>query len=397
VRLAHLADLHLGFRQFHRQTPQGTNQREDDVAAAFRAVMDDVIAARPDLVIIAGDLFHSVRPTNPAILTSFQQLRRLRDALPDAPIVVIGGNHDTPRSVETGAILRLFEAVAGITVFVHHAGRLDFPDLDLGMLCVPHAALFQDPRPPFVPESRRSHNLLMLHGEVMGILPGDRSWLDYGGALIDPGDLHVGQWSYVALGHYHVARPLPGAPNAWYCGSTEYVSPNPWGELRDEAAQGRAGQKGWLLVDLGREARVQFRPIVLARRLIDLPAIHGAGMAPGELDEAILSRVRGLQGGIDGQMVRQLIYDVPRPVARDLSHARIREFKSRALHYHLDIRRPQPAREAGVGSPGKRQTLIELVTDYLSRRPLDATVDRERLIALARGYVEQVQARPGEA
>ena len=71
MRLAHLADLHLGFRQFHRQTPQGTNQREEDVAAAFRVALDDVIAARPDLVLLAGDLFHSVRPTNPAILTSF--------------------------------------------------------------------------------------------------------------------------------------------------------------------------------------------------------------------------------------------------------------------------------------------------------------------------------------
>ena len=101
MRLAHLADVHLGFRQYHRQTPQGINQREADVAQAFRRAVGDVIAARPDVVIVAGDLFHSVRPVNAAILESFSQFRRLREGLPEAPIVLIGGNHDTPRSVET--------------------------------------------------------------------------------------------------------------------------------------------------------------------------------------------------------------------------------------------------------------------------------------------------------
>ena len=84
MKLAHLADVHLGFRQYHRQTPQGINQREADVAQAFRRAVDDVIAARPDLVVVAGDLFHSVRPINAAILDSFNQFRRLREGVPAA-------------------------------------------------------------------------------------------------------------------------------------------------------------------------------------------------------------------------------------------------------------------------------------------------------------------------
>ncbi len=99
MKLAHLADIHLGFRQHHRLTPQGINQREADVARAFRLVVDDVIDAAPDVVVIAGDLFNSVRPSNPAILHSFNQFRRLRLALPEAPVVIVAGNHDTPRSV----------------------------------------------------------------------------------------------------------------------------------------------------------------------------------------------------------------------------------------------------------------------------------------------------------
>src|SRR5213596_2465136 len=125
VKLAHLADLHLGFRQYDRQTLRGGNQREADVAEAFRRAVDDLLVQRPDLIVFAGDIFHSVRPTNPAILYLFQQLHRLRAGLPDAPIVLLAGTHDTPRSVETGTILRLYEAL-GVEVVVDQASYLTF-------------------------------------------------------------------------------------------------------------------------------------------------------------------------------------------------------------------------------------------------------------------------------
>src|SRR5207302_2677585 len=151
MRIAHLADLHLGFRQYYRQTSQGINQREADVALGFRRAVDGVIAAAPDLVLVAGDLFHSVRPTNPAILDAFNQIRRLRGSLPAAPVVVIAGDHDTPRSVETGTILKLFEAIEDVHVLVHDAKRLDLESLDLSLLCVPWAAFVGEGRPALEP------------------------------------------------------------------------------------------------------------------------------------------------------------------------------------------------------------------------------------------------------
>ena len=120
MKIAHIADPHLG--QFHRQTPGGINQREADVAAAFKAAIDGVIAARPDAVVVAGDLFHSVRPTNQAIVFAFRQFQRLRDALPDAPVILIAGNHDTPRSAETGSILGLFSEL-GVDVAATESRR----------------------------------------------------------------------------------------------------------------------------------------------------------------------------------------------------------------------------------------------------------------------------------
>ena len=140
MKLAHLADLHLGYRQYTRQTSQGINQREADVALAFRRALDDVVAQQPDLVVVAGDVFHSVRPTNTAILDAFRRFQDLRARLDGVPIVLVSGNHDTPRSAETGSILKLFEAIPGVHVVAHEPRRLVFAELETAVLCVPNVA-----------------------------------------------------------------------------------------------------------------------------------------------------------------------------------------------------------------------------------------------------------------
>ncbi len=391
MRLAHLADLHLGFRQHTRLTPQGINQREADVAQAFRRVLDDVAGARPDVVVIAGDLFHSVRPTNAAILDSFQQFRRFRTLLPDAPLIVVAGNHDTPRSVETGTILKLFEAVEGVHVAAHESRRLVFERLGLAVLCVPHTAWSHVPRPVVARDPTMGRNVLVTHREVEGVLPYEaQAALGYGAEPIRRADLHAAEFDYVALGHYHVATRVEA--NVYYAGGSEYVTTNPWGESAEQGVADAPGGKGWLLVELGKRLKVTFRPIPLARRVIDLEPIHGAGLAAAELDRAIGDRIAGVDGGIDGQIVRQVVYDVARLTARDLDHAAIRDSKTRALHYRLDLRRPASRREVGVGGAARRQTLPEVLDAYLRARPLPPEVPRERLVGLGRELLAEAEA-----
>jgi DNA repair exonuclease SbcCD nuclease subunit len=386
VKLAHIADPHLGVRQYHRQTPGGINQREADVAHAFRAAIDGVIAARPDAVVVAGDLFHSVRPTNAAIVFAFRHFQRLREALPDAPIVLIAGNHDTPRSVETGSILRLFEEL-GVDVAADEARRLEYPGLDLSVLAVPHQALVSGERPSLRPEGPGSHRVLVLHGEIEGVLPADRNSAEYGGALVGLRELGAESWSYVALGHYHVQHQV--APRAWYAGSLEYVSTNMWGELADEASEGIRG-KGWLLADLETGA-VTRMPVPLARPIIDLEPVRAEGLNSAGVNALIAERLGSIVGGLAERIVRLRVYDIPRHVARELDHAAVRAFKSEALHLHLDLRRPEIHREVGVGSPGRRQTLPELVRSYLANRPLPAELDRDAFVRLGEELMDSVE------
>ena len=392
VLIAHLADVHLGFRQYHRQTAGGINQREADVAHAFRAAVDGVLEARPDAVILAGDLFNAVRPTNAAIVFAFQQLQRLRGGLPDAPIVLIAGNHDTPRSIETGSILRLYEEL-GVDVAAVEPRRLLYPALDLSVLAVPHAALIAPERIVLAPEGGERWQVLALHGEVEGLFPGDRSAAEYGGALIDPDVLRREAWSYVALGHYHVQHEV--APEIWYSGALEFVSSNPWGELAQQKQDGIGG-KGWLLVDLESGA-VTPHPVQAARMVYDAPRIDAADLSPAEVDRKIAARLQGVPGGLADAIVRIVVEKIPRHVVRELDHTAIRAAKAEALHLQLEFRRPEAARSVGVGAPGRRQPLPELLAEYLGRRPLPERVPRERFVGVGVELLNEVEeGAPGE-
>jgi exonuclease SbcD len=384
VRLVHLSDLHLGFRQYQRLTPGGINQREADVAASFRRAVDKVVELRPDVVVVAGDLFHNVRPTNPAILHAFAQFSRLKQELPDGIVALVAGNHDTPRSSETGCILRLF-AQLGVEVVDDAARRLSFPDRDLSILAVPDVP---GSRPALVPEPGVRHNVLLLHGEVEGVLPPSATATDRASLEISKEELGAERWSYVALGHYHVYRQV--APNAYYSGSLDYTSANPWGELVEERAAGLAG-KGFIEHDLVSGAH-KFHALQASRDLVDLPAVSARGLAVADVDAAIRTAVEACPGGIDDKIVRLILRDVPRHVTRELNHKAIREYRRRALHFFIDPRKPDVTRTHGQGAPGRRPTLADVLREKLSARAIEADIDREQLVSLGLHYLSLAES-----
>jgi hypothetical protein len=226
-----------------------------------------------------------------------------------------------------------------------------------------------------------------MHGEIAGEYPFDRGSADYGGAVIDRRELHLEDWTYVALGHYHTQHEVE--KNAWYAGSLEYVGPNLWGEREDESRHGSHG-KGWLLADLS-SGRVERHPVPPAREVLDLEPVWAEGQSAGAVDQLIVSRVSAVPGGIANQIVRLRVYDVPRHVGRELNHAAIRGFKAEALHFHLDLRRPEVHRTVGIGAPGRRQTLPDLVRSYLEGRPLPAELDREAFVRLGQELMDSIE------
>lgn len=383
MRLIHFADLHLGFRQYHRLTPDGGNQREADVAHAFKRAIDRTIELQPDVVLIAGDIFHAVRPSNPAILLAFNEFSRLVRSLPRADIVMVAGNHDTPRAAETGCILRLFKPL-GIHVVEPGWRRLTFEDKNLAVLAVPD---IPGVRVPLEPDPSYRFNVLLLHGEIAGIVP----WAVHDeepSNVYRLEDIAPERWSYVALGHYHVHCVI--APNACYSGAIEYASPNVWLERREEKRFKIPG-KGIVEFDLDKGTR-HFHPLRGQRPFVELPVIDARGMSAADVDAAVRAHVDTCPGGITNAVVRQVIREIPRHIARELDHKALREYKRRALHFQLDARRPESATQR-VGLSGRRASLADIVRDKLHGRPLPSDVDRPALVELGMRYLGDAAAR----
>ena len=384
MRLVHFSDLHLGYRQFQRQTSAGINQREADVATVFRAAIDKIIEIKPDLVVIAGDVFHNVRPPNPAILLAFTQFSRLVRALPDALVIMVAGNHDAPRSAETVCILRLFSPL-GIHVVDAEPRRLSFPERDLAVLAIPdtHA-----PRPSLEPDLAFGRNILVMHWELRGIIPLSSADAERAALQVDPDEIGYDRWSYVAMGEYHIHRKLH--QNAYYSGALEYTSFNIWGELQEEK-EARLKGKGIVEYDLDTKKKT-FHSLKPARQLVDLPLVSGRGVTAISVDAAIRANIESWPGGIDDKIVRQVVLDIPRHVARELDQRAMREYKRRALNFQLDTRRPDLVRQSGSGAAGRRASLTDTVREWLWARTIPPDVPREVLVDLGLRYLKQAES-----
>lgn len=368
-RLAHLADLHLGFRQFARHTTGGLNVRELDVATAFTRAVDGIVQAQPDLIVVAGDVFHAPRPPNNAIAHALRQFARLRRV---APVLVVAGNHDTPRSVDTGHVLPALEAV-GVDVVLQGPQRRRVGDL--ACWCVPDTGV---PTPvTWEPDPGATWNVAVVHGEVRGAVGGGP------GKLTDwPADTWGPAWHYVALGHYHQQQQV--GPRAWYAGALESTSSDPWREIG-------APPRGWLLVTLGDAPTVVPQPIGGTRRFVDPPATH---LAPGDPDAmvAAIDAALDAEGDLRGAVVRVRLVAGDRAAARTArAYARQRARARGAFHLQWDVR----VEEAVVVEAGRprRVDLATRLAGVLTARAEASGVPLATLQARATQYLAEADER----
>ncbi|KGJ05358.1 3',5'-cyclic AMP phosphodiesterase CpdA [Paracoccus halophilus] len=105
TRILHLSDLHFGYER----------------QALVAPLLDRVNAARPDLVVVTGDLTHRGRSGQFAAAGSF--LRRI-----EAPLIAVPGNHDIPLFKLTARLARPYRrycrAIANDLEPVAHVGHV---------------------------------------------------------------------------------------------------------------------------------------------------------------------------------------------------------------------------------------------------------------------------------
>ncbi len=388
MRLVHFADTHLGFRQFDRVTPIGVNRREADVEETFHRLIDKVVEIAPDLIIVAGDNFHVPRPSNHAIVNAIQEYQRLVRSLPSTRIVLVAGNHDSPKSTDTGGILGSL-APLGIHIVDQIPERIDWPDWNMSVTAVPESpaaeraiaeARAAGVRLGDMGNAASKYNVMVLHGEVHG-MPGhhDRS------REVQTDDLRAPEWNYIGLGHYHVHHNL--APNMAYSGSIDYTSTDPWGEMVDEDKRGIAG-KGFVERDLDTGAQT-FHALTTSRPYLELPTFDARDMTSLELDAAIRAAVESTS--IDGKAVRLVVTGVVRDLGRAIDQKAIKEFHLRALNFHLDMRRPDVTRIRVSGVDRQSKRLEDRMHAFFADFQTAPDVSKPDLVALAEKYLAEAR------
>ena len=375
MRLAHVADVHLGRVLGNTWTVTGRNQRSADISRGFTNLVDALLICEPDIVVIAGDFFDQTRPRNYELLHAMAELQRLRSALPDAIVAMVAGNHDAARDNGAPCVLPIFRQL-GIHVADREAVRLTFPDRDLSILCVPDAPGIG--RPELRPNLEARYNVLLMHGEVAGVnqLEG-RTGLRITDVSLE--ELGAPEWDYVALGHYHQYEQV--AENAWYSGSIDFTSTDVW-------AEAKGPKKGFIVHDLVDHAH-EFIELPPTRRVIDLPRVYGNGLEPAAIDAAIANALDSIEGGCDDAIIRLVITGVTRETQTALDIQKIRRYRARCLHFRLDLRRPEPVSiRSALGISGRRRkSLDEIVRDGLLARELPDGIDRGRLVETTMEYL----------
>lgn len=378
LKVCHLSDIHLGYRKYQKLAKSGMNQRELDVALAFREAIDRVIGVAPQLVLFSGDIFHQVRPTNAAVTYAFKELRRLSVGT-GAPIILIAGNHDSPKRSDTGCILRLFEEIPNVYVADLQTQQFRFQESSVCVTAVPHAALETLNPDTLRADESFAYNLLVTHGQI-----GD-SWMsEFGGIERKLADLNPHEWEYIALGHIHIAKQVDH--HAWYAGALEHTSSNIWSEATQN--------KGFLEVMLP-EQKVIFHSLTSPREVISVPPIFGGSIATAEmLTEALLDACASISGGVDGKIIRLELIDVPRELFRQVDQRLFRDIRARALHVQIDLRSSERAHHEKVRGAlmPKAYSLKEELETFVRKHPAKAHVTHDEMVTLFDSLFTAIEA-----
>ena len=290
MKVLHTADWHLG-KMFH-----GVNLIEDQ-RHALNQLVEAVESERPDVVLVAGDVYDRAVPPTDAVDLLGEILNRIVGDL-ETSVVMVAGNHDSASRLHfAGSLL----SRAGLHVF----GRLDSRTELLSIKCADGETLTICPMPFAEPaqvrefgacEDVKCHDsaqawwasyykqrlpkgavsVAVGHSFVANSKPSDsEKSLTIGGAEQVSVE-HYSPFTYTALGHLHRPQACPGNERVRYSGS-----------LLKYSLSEVDYQKGFTIVDISRGgAEVECRQI-------DIKPLHDVRRVAGTLESVIKMATHG--------------------------------------------------------------------------------------------------------
>ncbi len=275
MRILHTSDWHLG-RIFH------SIHLTDDQAYLLDQVVNLIPETKPDVIVIAGDIYdRSVPPVEAVKLLDETLSRILLDYR--VPIVLLGGNHDSPERLSFGNQLLKRAGLHIVSQISSDLGPLVFHDKygEVHFCAVPYAEPVLVRERLGLPDiSDHNQAMLALVQHIVRNIPSNARKIAVAHAFVTGGQtseserpLSVGGagnidagcfdgFNYVALGHLHQPQGLAG----------EHIRYS--GSLMKYSFSEAAHRKSINLVELDREGKTAVESISLSPRR-DLRCIEG--------------------------------------------------------------------------------------------------------------------------
>lgn len=258
IRVLHTGDLHIG--NFPGPEKNGENARFLDICKCLDALVDGARAQKPDIAVIAGDIFHQARVWSDRGLKEQQTaVKFLRELESICPVVVMRGtpNHDSEQQFEM--LKTAFEGDERVDIITGpewRAYRLDdgkkiqvacIPGFDRGYYRAQHPGLSKEEENevftkaiadmiiglkaqciPGVPA------VLVSHYTITGcnMESGQTAFFSQFEPVVYPDTLAAADFDLVCFGHIHRPQQLEGCKNTFYCGAISALNFNDEGQER---------------------------------------------------------------------------------------------------------------------------------------------------------------------
>lgn len=370
MKILHVSDTHIGYSAYHKIAENGINQREMDVYNSFKQFIDYAIKSNPDLIIHSGDLFDSVRPSNRALSQALNELLRISEA--EIPMIIISGNHETPKLRETGSVFRIFEHLRNI--YPIYKGKLEEIEIgDAFIHAIPHCYSNDELKKNIeMAKPKDGHiNIEVMHVGIIGIKEFSYTRGDFNEQIIPSGNLSQ-EFDYIALGHYHRATNV--TENAYYAGSTEHFSFKEAGE-----------KKGFYEIEIGNSLKTNFIELKV-REMIDMGYINCQNLSPEEIEKEIVKTLQ--ENDIERKIVRIYLKKIDRSKLKGIVWDRIKRIASSTLHFEIGYEFFEIEQE--LKGKSRIGSLIEEWKEYIANVPVER--NKKEIEELALKYLSQVSS-----
>lgn len=258
IRVLHTGDLHIG--NFPGPEQNGENMRYKDICKCLDALVAGAKESRPDIAVIAGDIFHQARVWSDRGLKEQQTaVKFLRELAAICPVVVMRGtpNHDSEEQFKTlestfagdDSVHIVTEPGAG-TYHSYDGKKIQIaclPGFDRGYFRAKHPGLSKEEENEIFTKSIEdmiiglkaqcdadSPAVLVSHYTITGcnMESGQTAFFSQFEPVVYPSTLAAADFDLVCFGHIHRPQQLDGCKNTFYCGAISALNFNDEGQER---------------------------------------------------------------------------------------------------------------------------------------------------------------------